>query len=159
MKIMRPLPFLRRLGRDRSGAAAVEFGLIATMLTGLLIPMYDLGTGAYTKMRVQDAAEAGAQYALTHGFSASAITTAAQGATSLATNVATSPSPSQACGCIESNAVTTGGSITCGGSCPDGSKAGTYVTVATSATYTMLLSYPGLTNPMTITGLAVVRAH
>ena len=155
MKIMRSLPFLCRLGRDRSGAAAVELGLVSSMLIGILIPMYDLGSAAYTQMRVQDAAEAGAQYALTHGYSSPAITTAAQAATSLAANV--TAAPSQACNCITSNTI--GTAVACASNCADGSKAGTYVTVGTTTSYSMLMSYPGLTNPMTLTGTAVVRIN
>ncbi len=71
---------LRRIGRNSSGAAAVEFALIAPVLGGLLLPMVDFGMGAYEKMRVENAAEAGAQYALANpsNYSASSITSAAR---------------------------------------------------------------------------------
>lgn len=153
--IAKPLPFLARLRQDRSGAAAIELGLIASMLVGILIPMFDLGMGAYNKMRVQNAAEAGAQYALSNGYSSSAITTAAQNATSLggAVNV----TPSQACNCI--SGTTIGAAVACGSACADGSTAGTFVTISTSTSYSLLVSYPGLTNPMTLTGTAVVRIN
>jgi Flp pilus assembly protein TadG len=156
MKIIRsPLPLARHLRRDRSGTAAVELGLVASMLVGILIPMFDLGMGAYKKMRVQDAAEAGAQYALSHGYNAAAITSAAQNATSLAAAVAVSPS--QACNCITGGVI--GAAVACGSACPDGSTAGTYVTVATQTSYSLLVSYPGLANPMTLAGTAVVRIN
>lgn len=144
------LPLLR----DRSGVAAVEFALIAPMLVAVLLPMTDLGMGAYQKMRVQDAAEAGAQYALKHGYDSAAITSAAQNATSLGTNLAVTPS--EACDCVSGGALV---STPCGSNCPDGSTAGTYVTVGTSASYSMVMSYPGLSNPMTLTGSAVVRIN
>jgi Flp pilus assembly protein TadG len=143
----------RFLGDDR-GAAAVEFGLLAPMLVAILLPMIDLGMGAYVKMRVQDAAEAGAQYALEHGYTSSSIQSAAQNATSLGANVTVTPS--EACDCVSSGALS---AATCGSTCSDGSTAGTYVTVSTESTYTMLLSYPGLTNPMTLTGNAIVRIN
>ncbi|HXQ51702.1 MAG TPA: TadE/TadG family type IV pilus assembly protein [Stellaceae bacterium] len=156
MKITRSLlSFAGRLGASRSGAAAVELGLVAPMLVGILLPMVDLGMGAYNKMRVQNAAEAGAQYALEHGYNSSSITTAAQNSTSLGTGVTVSPS--QACNCINSGVI--GPSVTCGAACSDGSTAGTFVTVNTQSTYTLLISYPGLTNPMTLRGLAVVRVN
>jgi Flp pilus assembly protein TadG len=154
-QMTKPLPFARRLRRDRSGVAALELGLVASILVGILIPTFDLGMGAYQKMRVQDAAEAGAQYALAHGYSSAAITSAAQNATSLGANVTVTPS--QACNCVSNGAI--GGSVACGSACADGSTAGTYVTVATQATYTLLVSYPGLTSPMTLNGTAIVRIN
>lgn len=144
----------KRLLSESSGAAAVEFALLAPTLVAILLPMVDLGIGAYEKMRVQDAAEAGAQYALEHGYSSSAITTAAQDATSLGSNVQVTPT--EACGCISSGAIA---SATCGSTCSDGTTAGTFVTVGTQASYTTILSYPGISSPMTLTGTAVVRIN
>ena len=154
-QIPKPLPFMRRLRRDRSGVAALELALVSSILVGILIPTFDLGMGAYQKMRVQDAAEAGAQYALTSGYSAAAITSAAQNATSLGAGVTVTPSES--CNCITGGTI--GSSVACGSTCPDGSTAGTYVTVATQATYTLLVSYPGLASPMTLNGSAIVRIN
>jgi len=145
----------RFLKGERSGAAAVEFALLAPTLIAVLLPMVDLGIGAYKRMRVQDAAEAGAQYALVHGYNTSSITSAAQNATSLGTNV--SVTPSEACECVNGS-----GSLataTCGGTCSDGSNVGTYVTVATQSSYSLLLTYPGLSNPLTLTGTATVRIN
>src|ERR1700733_2616996 len=99
--IPKSLAFGRRLRRDKSGAAAIEFGLMASMLVTLLIPTFDLGMGAYTKMRVQNAAEAGAQYAQGNAYSSSAITTAAQSATSLGTNVTVTTA--NVCYCINAS--------------------------------------------------------
>jgi len=146
--------FLARLGRDRSGVAAVELGLTAPVLAGLLIPMVDLGIGAYEKMRVQGAAEAAAQYALAHGssYNASAIQSAGQNATNLS---GISVTPNTTCNCIVSNAV--GPSVGCATTCADGSAPGTFVNVATQVSYTTLVNYPGITSPITLTGYAIVR--
>jgi Flp pilus assembly protein TadG len=160
----------RRWGRDRSGSAAVEFGLIMPMLAGILLPMADLGIGAYDKMRVQDAAAAGAQYALEHGFTSSAITTAVQDATSLGSNVTLSTTPAQACYCISSGALvpppgdTTAPAPPCSsGACSDSSTPGTFVTVNTTYTYSPMVSFtvPGLSIPssITLTGSATVRIN
>lgn len=157
MKIISALPFVRRLRRDRSGAAAVEFGLLAPMLVAILVPMVDFGMGTYQKMRVQDAAEAGAQYALVHGYSASSITSAAQSATTLGANV--SVTPSEACGCITATGTvnTSYGAPPCtADACPDGSTPGTFVTVATQSTYSLLLAPTTL---LTLSGTAVVRIN
>ena len=146
--------FLARLGRDSSGVAAVELALTAPVLAGLLIPMVDLGIGAYEKMRVQGAAEAAAQYALGHAssYNASAIRSAGTNATNLSGVTVT---PNTTCNCIVSNAI--GPSVGCVTTCADGSTPGTFVNVATQVSYTTLITYPGITSPITLTGYAMVR--
>lgn len=146
----------RRLGHDTVGAAAVEFALVAPVLIGLLLPMVDLGRGAFEKMRVQSAAEAGAQYALANSssYSASAITTAAEDATNQSGLSAT---PSETCNCLTGS--TLGPAVSCSTTCSDGSKPGTFVSVATQATYTPILAYPGIPSSMSLTGYAVVRTQ
>lgn len=164
------MAFARRWGRNRSGAAAVEFGLIMPLLAGILLPMADLGMGAYDKMRVQNAAAAGAQYALEHGFTSSAITTAAQEATSLGSNVTLSSDPAEVCYCINSGVLgpphgdSTPPAPPCvASSCTDGSTPGTYVTVNTSYSYAPMVAFsvPGLSIPssITLTGSATVRIN
>ena len=148
--------FLRRLRRHSSGAAAVEFALIAPVLAGLLLPMVDFGIGAYEKMRVESAAEAGAQYALANAssYSASLITTAVQSATTLASVAVT---PNESCNCITNSTI--GTAISCTSTCADGSTPGTFISVATQVSYIPMLSYPGVPNPMTLNGYAVVRVQ
>jgi len=148
--------FLARFGRDRSGVAAVELGLTAPVLASLLIPMVDLGIGAYEKMRVQGAAEAAAQYALGHGtnYNASAIQSAGQNATSLSGVTVT---PNQTCNCI--SGTTIGAAVSCASTCADGSAPGTFVSVATQVNYTTVITYPGITSPMPLSGYAIVRTR
>lgn len=146
--------FLTRLGRDRAGVAAVELGLIAPILAALVIPMVDLGIGAYDKMRIQDAAEAAAQYALANAssYNASSIQSAATNATTLSGVTATA---AEACHCVTSGAL--GSAVSCATTCADGSTPGTYVSVSTQMSYSLLFTYPGLTNPMPLSGYAIVR--
>ncbi len=167
----RALEIARGCSSDRSGAAAVELALVLPLLAGIILPMADFGVGAYDKMRVQNAAAAGAQYALEHGFTSSSITTAVQDATSLGSNVTLSPSPVEACYCTTSSALapppsdTTAPAPPCtSGACSDGSTPGTYVTVSTTYTYTPILNYSvaGITSipsTITLTGAAVVRIN
>jgi Flp pilus assembly protein TadG len=147
----------KRLGRDRSGVAAVELGLIAPVLAAILIPMIDLGVGAYDKMRVQNAAAAGAQWALANptAYSATSIQTAAQSATSLLANVAVAST--QTCNCLSGN--TLGAAVPCANTCPDGSSPGTFVGVTTTYSYSLLFTYPSLTNPMSLSGFTIVRTQ
>jgi Flp pilus assembly protein TadG len=150
-----PPSLLRRFGADRAANAAVEFAYVTPVLLGLSLPLVDLGSAAYYQMRVQDAAEAGAQYALSSGYASSSITSAAQNATSLGANVSVTPSESY--NCVVSGAI--GPSVASGTSCADGSTAGTYVTVTTSYSYTLILAVPGLANPMSLSGSATVRIN
>src|SRR5215510_13370220 len=63
------------------GAVAVEFGLVATILVALTVCTADLGLGFYRYMQVQNAAQAGAQYAILRGYSSTAISSAVTNAT------------------------------------------------------------------------------
>lgn len=147
---------VRRWWGASEGAIAVEMALIAPVLAAITVPLIDIGMGTYTQMQVQEAAQAGVQYAADHGWSSTGVTQAAQAATSLATSITVTPT--QSCGCATSTGVT---SATCGNACPSGATTttagGSYVFVTTQATYDMLVSYPGLSNPMTLTASAVVR--
>src|SRR5438093_7316294 len=122
---------LARLGRAVNGNAAVEFGLVAPILMGLLIPVADLGIAFSEEIQVQQAAQAGAQYALLHGYDSTAITSAVTNGTVLS-GVSASPAPTQSCGCPTGTAIT---SATCGSTCSNGETAGSYVFVNAQATY------------------------
>lgn len=145
----RPWP---RLLRDRRGNAAIEFALLATPLLLLLVGTVDYGLGIYRQMEVQNAAQAGAEYALKHGFAATNISSAVTAATPLA--VSANPAPVQTCGCPSG---TTIASATCASTCANGQAAGYYVTVDAQATYTTILPYPGIPNSYTLTASSVVR--
>ena len=64
---------LFRLSSDIDGVAAIELSIIAPMLVLALVCTADLGLGIYRNMQVQNAAQAGAEYAVTHGFVADSI--------------------------------------------------------------------------------------
>lgn len=73
----------RRLARDRRGAVAAEFAVFAPVLCLVFAGTFDLGNIVYTRMRVQDALNTGANHALVQAKSV----TAAKGAT-LAADIA-----------------------------------------------------------------------
>jgi Flp pilus assembly protein TadG len=149
----RLLKRLRHVLRNRRGAVALEFGLLVPVLSTMVVGVTDLSIGFVRKMAVQEAAEAGAQYAAVHGWSSAAITTAITSATSL-TGVSASPAPSTSCGCPSGTSIA---AATCGTTCASGRTAGTYVTASAQYTYTMILSYPGLGNPLTLSASTTVR--
>ena len=145
--------FKSRRKLDTKGTAAVEFSIVAAMLLLMAISVTDLGMGFYRSLQVRGAAQAGAQYAMVKGFSASAITSAITNASSFAA-ISASPAPTQSCGCPTTSGVTT---ATCGTVCADGTSAGTYVTASATATYTTLLSYPMFPPSFNFVSQATVR--
>jgi Flp pilus assembly protein TadG len=147
---------LRLVGRGVAasrGVAAIEFAVVAPVLIAMAIGMVDLGYGVYRSMQVQNAAQAGAQYAVAHGFNATAIASAITSATGYS-DISASPTPSQFCGCPTSVAVST---ATCNSACADGTLAGTYVTASAQATYATLLPYPLLPSSFALASQSTVR--
>jgi Flp pilus assembly protein TadG len=135
------------------GTAAVEFALIGPILIAIMVPLIDLGLGYYQKMQVEDAAQAGAQYAMAHGWNSTAIGAAVSAATALSA-ITASPAPVQSCGCPSGSSVT---SAACGTKCGNGQPAGTYVTVSAQAVYTTLIPYPGIGSSVMLTAQSTAR--
>jgi Flp pilus assembly protein TadG len=145
--------FAGNKGLGCRGAISVEFAIFAPALVLLLVSVLDLGMGVYRKMQVQNAAQAGAAYAVLHGFTVSSIQDAVTSATSFS-SVSASPAPSKFCGCASNSGVAT---ATCGSTCSGGSSPGTYVTVSAQGTYNTLLPYPMVPNSYTLTAQSTVR--
>jgi hypothetical protein len=106
----------------------------------------DIGLGFYRKMQVQNAAQAGAQYAMLHAFdgsSVAAIESAALNATAL-TGLTFPQPPARSSGCAGLTGIAT---PDLNYLCPDGSSAATYVTVVTQSIYNPVLAFPALGIP------------
>ena len=142
----------RSLLRRCSGNAAIELALLAPPLMLLAIGTADYGFCLYQQMEVQNAAQAGAEYARKHGFSAAGISSAITAATPL--SIAATPAPAQSCGCPSGTSIT---SATCGSVCASGVAASTYVTANAQATYTTIVPYPGIANSYTLAASSTVR--
>lgn len=143
----------RRFKNNNQGVAAVEFALIAPVFIIFLLGIIDAGFAIYTNMQVQTSSHAGMQYAVARGYNVAGITSAITNATT-ASNISVPFAPIQFCGCPSETGVV---GATCGGSCPDGGVAGTYVSVFARGTYTTLLSYPIIPNSLTFTEQSTVR--
>jgi Flp pilus assembly protein TadG len=139
---------IRRFLRCTKGSAALELGIVFPMFVVLIVGVANYGLAIFQIMEVQYAAQVGADYAQTNGFSAANIQTAVTSATAF--TAVTAPTPTQACGCASVTGITT---ATCGSTCTGGASAGTYVTVQASAPYSPVL--PGIPSP--IVGQIVVR--
>jgi Flp pilus assembly protein TadG len=144
---------LRRAAAAEDGMAAIEFGILSTVMMIFLIIAVDLGMSAYSAMQVQTSAQSGAEYAAAHTFDATAISNAVTNSTS-ATGISASPAPTKFCGCPSSTGVTT---ATCSSTCADGSIAGNYVRVTATRSYSTMISYPGMSNPLVQTTTTTVR--
>jgi Flp pilus assembly protein TadG len=132
-----------------AGAALVEFTIFAPMLAIMSIYTMDFGLVFYKKLELQNAAQAGVQWAIANRvYNGSSIITAAQNATKLPAGDF-SVTPSQFCGCSEDSGgnpkVTqlSGGSCTASSTCTNGVP-GTYVSV--SATFTAAAGFHGNNN-------------
>jgi len=123
------------------------------LLSLMVVSVTDIGIAVYRKMQVEDAAQAGAQYAIANGFDATAISNAVTSATN-STAVAATPAPVQFCGCPTSAGVSTVG---CGTLCPSGTQAGTYTTVSAQATYDTLINYQIVAPTYTYTAQSTAR--
>src|SRR5438094_644587 len=112
---------LASLMRAERGNVAIEFALATPILLGLLVPVADVGIAFSQQLQVQQAAQAGAQYAVLHGFNSSAISNAVTAATALP-SVSASPAPTQSCGCPTGTTIST---AACSSACANGETAGT----------------------------------
>lgn len=146
------LDFARGRNRGVHGGALVEFAVTGPALVLMMVCAGDLGLGIYRHMQVQNAAQVGAQYAVAHGFDATAISSAVTAVSSYP--LSASPAPTQFCGCPSASGVAT---ADCGSTCPSGISAGTYVTVSTQATYTPVVPYPLLPSSFSFSNQSTVR--
>jgi Flp pilus assembly protein TadG len=138
--------------RGTNGTMAVEFAIIAPALVLMMACTVDLGMGIYRKMQVENAAQAGAEYAIEHGYTGS-IANVVSNATTFSGIIA-SPGPSEFCGCPSSTGIT---SAACNSTCPSGVAAGTYVTVSAQGTYNTILPYPVIPHTFTFAAQSTVR--
>ena len=153
------------LARDRRGMSAVEFGLAAPVFLAMLTPVIDLGLAFSQQIRINQAVEAGAQYASSNPYAGTSWTSAISSAITNATTLSVSPSVgSETCGCP--NAASTqivtgsyGSPPTCTGSCPDNSKPGYYVTLSASLTYNSVMPYSILGSSTVLSSRADVRVQ
>jgi Flp pilus assembly protein TadG len=141
--------------KDQRGAAFVEFALATPVLVLLAVGLAEFGLGYFAKAQVAAAAQTGLRYAYAKGFNSTNISSAVTGSSSKLT-ISANPAPSQFCGCVVSNAVVSS-SCTGTNSCANGDKPRTYVSVSASATYTPLMTLPGMPASYAITSTAQGR--
>ncbi|MDD1520217.1 pilus assembly protein [Bradyrhizobium sp. WBAH42] len=144
---------VRNAAGDQRGVAAAEFAILIPLLSLMVVSVTDIGLALYRKMQLENAAQAGAQYAIARGFDTNGIANAVASATS-ATNITASPPPVQFCGCPTSAGVS---ATSCGTVCTGGAPAGTYTTVSARATYYTIIDYQIVAATYTYTAQSTTR--
>jgi len=145
----------RHLALGEAGIAGVELALATPMLALLMTGGFDFGRAIYEQHRLAAAAQAGVQYATaltanetnSSGIIAAARADANDTSNSLTvtTNQCTCPGGTPQC----STATTcTGSTVT-----------GTYVKVAVSESFSTVITYPFVSSPFTVSGVAMMRVQ
>jgi Flp pilus assembly protein TadG len=129
--------------RNQRGVAAVEFGLVSTVLALLLPAATDLALAIWANQQVGNAARAGSEYAAAHCWNGSTsavdstcatnVTTAATSATSRSVTA----TPTEFCGNDSASGVTQVCVLPC--ACTSGPTTGTYVSVTANTSYTPIV--------------------
>ncbi len=151
---------LRSFWGERKATSAIELALVLPVIAGMIVPLADLGMGAYTKMQVQNAAQAGADYAHKNagsGSNATNIGNAVTNATGLS-GVTANPAPSESCACVSGTTITNTTAPPCATGCASG-KEGGYVTVNAQASYAPLFPYPAVPSSITFNATSIVRVQ
>jgi len=150
-------------GRERlaiAGVAAIELAMVSPLLVTGVLGAGEVGFTIFRQTQVQFAAQAGADYALAHGFIATgtqSISNAIVNATTY-TAIAATPAPKQFCGCPSASGVTVaGGAPPCTAVCSGGFTAGTYVTASSQAQFSPIIPNPWQTSTVTLAAQATVR--
>jgi Flp pilus assembly protein TadG len=141
-----------------SGAALVEFAVLAPIMVALAVYTIDFGLLALNKMEVQNAAQAGAQYTIGQtSYDSAKIASAVTNATRF---TAISPSSSEFCGCPSATTGVAFCAATCSActACAAGVQ-GHYVTVTATPTtaYTPLAPFGVMSGTFNLTAKSTVR--
>jgi Flp pilus assembly protein TadG len=148
------------LGRERlaiAGVATIELAMVSPLLVTGVLGAAEVGITIFRATQVQFAAQAGARYALSHGFNTTNVSNAIVNATTY-TAITATPAPSQFCGCPSATGVSVAsGTPPCSATCSGGVTAGTYVTASSQAQFSPIIPNPWQTGTVTLSAKATVR--
>ncbi|QAB00912.1 pilus assembly protein TadE (plasmid) [Agrobacterium tumefaciens] len=176
-----------RILQDTKGNAGIEFALVASIFVLVLLASTDLGMLIFSRFRLEEAVSASASYAIAHADQvdgANGDELAKNLALMFASNyqgdataliqinngsqasyngtkikIGGVASHANACYCPKGSAssVEWGSQQTCGASCPDGGRAGRYVSVSAREAYTPLFSALDIVKADSITASTIVQ--
>jgi len=136
------------------GQSVVELALATPILVLLLLAAADFGRLFYVWIAVNNAARAGAQYGSQSVTTAANSTGMQLAATTDGANISGLTATASQCTCVTGTSVTV-----CSGSaynCTSAPQA-TYVEVDTQATFSTVVSYPGIPSSVTVRGTAIMQ--
>ncbi len=133
---------LKRLFKDIKGVAAVEFGLIAPIMSAGVLLLADVASIVHTKMELNSALRSGTQYTMAGGDSANAMESVIKNSTTL--DLGTSVAVWQHCECNGAPEV----AVVCTLPCEDGSATLIFTRVTASAPAGMFLYKPTLSTTL-----------
>jgi Flp pilus assembly protein TadG len=141
----------------KAGQAATEFAMVAPLLALVLVGVSDFARAFYFYEEVVAAARAGAQFGsqgVTYAVNSTDIQAAAL---ANGTNVPGMTVSSSVCTC--QSPAPSGETACTTGYCNGANASATYVTVNTAATFTTLITYPGVPHTTTIGGQAIMQVE
>lgn len=154
---------IKQLFANDRGAVMVETALIATVLGTIGLGVLDFGLAFTRNMQLANAARAGMQYALVRrpvdeDYSAivNAVNTAAP---SLTADSGRQVNTTLYCECPDgtaSDCVGEGGEDL---TCDDGNMRAAYLDISITETHTLLFSYPGIDDTLTLSQTATLRLN
>ena len=147
-------------GRQRlaiAGVAAIELAIVSPLIVTGVLGAGELGFTIFRQTQVSFAAQAGADYAVAHGFNTTKLSDAIVNATTY-TAIAATPAPKQFCGCPLATGVSALASAPpCSAVCSGGATAGTYVTASSKALFSPIIPNPWQSTTVTLAAQATVR--
>ncbi len=151
--LTRPPYWLATLYRCVSGNISVEFALVIPFLLLLVMGAYDFGRGFTEKLRLNSAARAGAQYALSNYNMVEDENGVRQSARDDAEDVdeVLQVDPNYICRCLDDVV------LDCGEPCTGGEVPMRYIEVDVSGPFEFMFDYPMTTGSMTLQGHAELR--
>ena len=129
----------RRIRRDRRGVAALEFGVLATILVPMMLAVFDMGYATYQTIVLRQAVRAGALYALYYHDTAGIQRTIESSMPSTWTNAsvfAATWAPTTSCVCMSTSGTATASS---GCSCATGDTVERLMTMTVTMPFSPLL--------------------
>lgn len=148
---MTGLRTIRRLAAAQDGNSLIELALVAPILATLLTGIADFGLMEYDAMALNQAARAGAQYGFTNSSDTSGIQAAVLAASGLSSTKLTVTTAYQ---CYDGTAVAY--PTACASADQDSGQSRVYLSVTVTEPYSLILPWPGIADPTTLTGTAVV---
>ena len=146
---------LARLRGEDSGIAVIELALVAPILALIIVAIVDFGLAYARQMTLANGVRAGVQYAMVRrpvqGNTGAIAQTVADNAGVALANVEVS----WVCTCSDSG----GAAPTCSVSECGGADVNHSIRIAVTESYTMILSYPGMSNPISLGDQVLLRLN